>query len=301
MSIEELDEEAQELINEYTLAYAFVLSQIFWMIDKGGGKSFEDRAIDRIQNRLTRLNNTVKRFIDKQISEYYFSSLSDIDKKASSLKGIVSMDDSFSMIHKQALKQAQNDLFNDLARNTIYMNEDAKKVIREASKTILTDMIESGESYKTIKKKLKDDIAAKGITSFVDASKRRWKIDKYVDMAVRTKSRIIHNTGTLNRLAEYRERYSDNENFDLIQISNHSASDWCRHFEDKVFSISGNSKKYPPLSSLPNYGYNTLHPGCKHLFLSYMPAFQGEGKSASNKYLNNNIKELNKQDYHSRK
>jgi len=47
----------------------------------------------------------------------------------------------------------------------------------------------------------------------------------------------------------------------LVMITSHGAEDWCRFYEGKVFSISGASKDYPPLSEAPNGG-TPFHPRC---------------------------------------
>jgi hypothetical protein len=46
-------------------------------------------------------------------------------------------------------------------------------------------------------------------------------------------------------------------------ITAHGATDGCGFYEGRVYSITGTSEKYPPLSSLPNGG-PPFHPNCIH-------------------------------------
>lgn len=295
----------QMILLLYTVTYVAILKLLQQQIDGNYSIRQQKKLEKDIAVILSGLNKKAKIYLENVFSQYYLLSLRNIDAITIDIGDVKKIQGAKHAIHKEALKQAINDLYADLAKNTKYMNDEIKKIIRNNAQELLTGMIEGGESYITIKKQLKEKLLAEGVTSFKDAGGKRWKIDSYVDMVVRTKSRILHNEGTMNRLLEYQEKYSKNgeylEDYDLIQISNHNAEDWCSLFEDKVYSISGKSEYYPSIETLPNRPYNILHPNCKHLFLSYMPTLRGEGEAVSKKHQNLSMSELNKIDYESRK
>jgi hypothetical protein len=300
-SLEEIDEETQKLIVKYVVAHSYIIRLLKQQINKNLNEQQSQLLLSKIQRRLKELDNEAFKYIKNVFPNYYYLSLNILDNIVVNLDNVKILKGAEHAIHKQALKRAQEDLFNDLAKRTKFMSESAKKIIRENSKSLLQAMIEQGTSQKQIKQELKDLLEKQGVSSFVDASKRNWKIDRYVDMAVRTKSRILHNEGTINRLKEYQENsLTYNENFDLIQISNHSAEDWCSLYENKVYSVSGNHPIYPSVETLPNYPYKIFHPNCKHVWLPYVIGLRGSGQKIDSKYQNLSIKELNKIEYQQR-
>ncbi len=55
--------------------------------------------------------------------------------------------------------------------------------------------------------------------------------------------------------------------FDLIEmIPHHPTCEKCAILQDRVYSISGKDKRFPPLSMVYEEGTNLVHKGCKHTF-----------------------------------
>lgn len=117
-----------------------------------------------------------------------------------------------------------------------------------------------------------------GITAFVDKAGRHWSLHTYCSMVSRTTSRQAEVLSVLTADPEQ----------DLYRISSHGTTcALCAPYEGRVYSKSGTSPDYPPLSDAfgkqdPN-GPNTLtntwlniHPGCLHSIHSYTEA----GRSA---------------------
>lgn len=297
-SLEELDEETEKLILKYAITYATVLKILQQQINQGLNEREAQRLLKRINKHLKGLDIEALRYVKEVFPLYYLIALRNFDNIAVKLDGVKIVEGAEHAIHKQALRKAQNDLYRDLAKRTQSMSQQAKEIIRTNAKELLTAMIEQGTSYKTIKKELKEKLKNDGVSSFVDAGKKKWTIKKYVDMAVRTKSRILHNEGTINRLKEYQENQSEyNENFDLIQISEHGSDDWCGIYEGNVYSISGKHPYYPSVEVLPNRPYEILHPNCRHVWLPYVASLRGRGSRLNKEYENMSLKELNKIEY----
>ena len=117
-----------------------------------------------------------------------------------------------------------------------------------------------------------------GVTAFVDKAGRRWSLHTYCSMVSRTTSRQAEVLSVLTADPEQ----------DLYRISSHGTTcALCAPYEGRVYSKSGTSPDYPPLSDAfgkqdPN-GPNTLtntwlniHPGCLHSIHSFTEA----GRSA---------------------
>ncbi|WP_163581119.1 phage minor capsid protein [Gracilibacillus saliphilus] len=303
MSLNELDQSAGKLVENYQKAYRYILRRLEYQINNGLSESQSRSILREIQLELSKLDEQAYKWSYEVLPEYYYLALDNMDKEVALLNGVNVIGGSVAVMHKRALEVASNSLYDDLAKNTTYMSEQAKQIIRENGKEIIDRQVIIGESQRTTKRDLKKALVNNGVTSFVDAGKKEWNISNYSSMAVRTKSRLIHNQGTMNRLSEYSENYSNNPNFDLVQVSSHGSTCWCGYYEGMVFSVSGNHPDYPPLSSLPNFseGYQSFHPNCKHVLLPYMVELRGKGKTVSNQYLNKSIKEMNSLHYHATK
>ncbi|MCR1833141.1 phage minor capsid protein [Oceanobacillus caeni] len=301
MNLNGLDKSAGNLVKEYQRVYLYILDTLKYQINNGLSENQARSLLREIQLELKRLDEEAYKWSYDVLPQYYYSALSNVDASIAMLSSVNVIGGSPIVMHKQAIEVATNSLYTDLAKNTQYMSEQAKQIIRENGRELINRQVISGESQKRTKKDLKDALVKNGVTSFVDAGKKQWSIDNYSSMAIRTKSRLIHNQGTMNRLSEYRERYPENSNFDLIQISKHSSKCWCGYYEGTVWSISGKHPFYPSVERLPNYPYQSFHPNCKHVYLPYIEDLRGKGEIVNSQYLNRTIKDLNKEHYHKNK
>jgi hypothetical protein len=81
---------------------------------------------------------------------------------------------------------------------------------------------------------------------------------KYASMVVRTRTREATVGGILDRMQASGQ--------DLVTIVGRISKHFCTAYLGRVYSISGKSTKYPPLSSLPGYGEGgevpPFHPNC---------------------------------------
>ncbi|WP_339227832.1 phage minor capsid protein [Oceanobacillus sp. FSL K6-2867] len=304
MTLNDLDEAADELVKEYQRVYLYLVKRLEYQINNGLSENQARSILREIQLELQRLDEVAYKWSYEVLPEYYYLALSNIDAETALLTNVNVIGGSLVVMHKKAIEVASNSLYLDMAKNTQFMSEEAKKIIRNNGKEIFNRQVISGESQRRTKRDLRDALRENGVASFIDALKREWKIDKYASMAVRTKSRLIYNQGLINRLLEYRAQYPTNPNFDLVQVSSHGSKCWCGYFERMVFSISGNHPDYPSISRLPNFnlGYMSFHPSCKHVLKPFMPELKKDkGKKAPSNLLDKSIKEMNKIHYHKNK
>lgn len=82
----------------------------------------------------------------------------------------------------------------------------------------------------------------KGIPAIVDKGGRTWNSYTYASNILRSTNRAI--------TTDVQNKTFDDYDIDLVEISSHvGARPLCEPYQGKVFSRSGKSKKYPPLSS----------------------------------------------------
>ena len=143
--------------------------------------------------------------------------------------------------------------FNDYARG-------AEKILNEATRRQMRNKILEGRlkgsSVQKISKEIQGNLQNKNFQfSLIDRGGKKWSIADYSNMLTRTHLIKANNEGTINRANEY--------NIDIVQISNHAtACPTCMKYENKIYSLSGSSKKYPQLDLQPPF-----HPNCRHAIL----------------------------------
>lgn len=90
------------------------------------------------------------------------------------------------------------------------------------------------------------DTADLGVPAYVDSAGRNWTPEGYVKMVVRNNQRRVSSAAMFQAAAE--------GDTDLVEISSHvGARPKCAPYQGKIYSISGNHPKYPPLAST-SYG-----------------------------------------------
>lgn len=268
-------------------------------VDSGLSERHTRSILKSIEDILYDLDKEAYRYCTEILPQYYEVGLFRVDEDVKLLGlATISGGATGAVLHQNAIERAVKNTYQDLAARTKYMSEELKKIIRDTSSEIIKRQMITGESRKSVQKELANELDKQGVNSFIDNSNRKWNIARYSELLIRTKPRILTNEGTMDRLSLYKEKYpKEEENFDLVQISRHESKDWCKFFESTVWSISGKSEKYPSVNRLPN-GYATLHPNCKHSFLSYMPSLRGEGKVIDESFLDQSVRSLNKKYYY---
>ncbi len=114
------------------------------------------------------------------------------------------------------------------------------------------------DSNQTSKRLARELSQAVGEGKLIQVNNRRYTPEVYAGIVAST------------RLAEAASAAAINVSLasgqDLVQISDHGASDpVCDAFAGKVFSVSGQDKRFPPLKEQPPY-----HPNCKHRMLPFV-------------------------------
>lgn len=99
---------------------------------------------------------------------------------------------------------------------------------------------------------------------FVQAGRYRYTPRYYSELVARTKFHEAQSVGAMTTAKNY--------GTDLVQVSSHNTSTAiCIPFEGNIYSISGASTRYPPLTDTPPY-----HPNCLHLlFPTFESALEG--------------------------
>lgn len=119
----------------------------------------------------------------------------------------------------------------------------------------IAEGVVTGQTRKEIVSAVKNELKDNGLIALRDRGGKSWSLDRYADMLARTKLTEARNSGLATRMLE--------NGHDLVQVSiNGSDHEACAEQEGKIFSLTGKTPGYPPLSDAENEGL--FHPNCKH-------------------------------------
>lgn len=174
---------------------------------------------------------------------------------------------SFSGVDQRQVRALARALEGDLGDALVTVGREADDALRRATLQEVGTGRAGGGTQRQTTARLRQRLADEGVTALVDRGGRRWRLEVYSRMAVRTTSRQAATAGTVERLREAGE--------DLIAISSHVGScDVCKPFEGRTYSLSGASETYPRAKYLPPF-----HPNCRHVAVPSGASFEAFERS----------------------
>lgn len=164
-----------------------------------------------------------------------------------------------SNINRQAISTIADSLSGRLADATVTVGRTVDDVfkregLRLASEQLLAERTES-DAASVLAGRLRDQ----GVHSFTDKAGRRWTLDRYARMAVRTTAAEAASEGVRQRVLA--------AGWDLVRIPSHQCSHHpadpehpCRKYEGRTLSLTGRTPGFDRLDRLPPF-----HPQCLHV------------------------------------
>lgn len=126
-----------------------------------------------------------------------------------------------------------------------------RDVISEASAQVLLGSVTRRQAAQLAL----DRFAVRGITGFIDSTGRRWALESYVEMALRSSAGQAAVQGHIDRLTQ--------TGHDLVIVSDAPEEcPLCRPWEGRVLSLKGVSPGYATFAQATAAGL--FHPGCRH-------------------------------------
>ena len=154
-----------------------------------------------------------------------------------------------------------------LARNVHSAVEDKKDLILDAiAKAEKQD--EAGATVGRVRNIIEEELKKDNPEMVVKyANGAKMPLSSYAEMLARTSRIESSNTGAFDRCKQL--------GIDLVYCPPvPNCCPYCKKFEDKVYSISGNDKRFPALyETALQRGYNIMHPNCRHEFLQWHESY----------------------------
>lgn len=267
-----LDFDVTRITAVYKKAYSNILTNLVDRLSYNGG-DFSDvnaitemellRQIDlalnqanvQVQEEITDYIN--KQYVNGQINHYI--AVNGITNYETILKEFP-----FASINWTMANQLIADTMEDLLFATDNTKKKIKRIIRDTvSKHLQLNAIQ-GESYKTIKQLIIKDLQKQGLSKkivkegfvgVIDKGGRKWGLQNYADMVVKTKTHQAYIEGL-------KQQSMDTGN-DLAVIPRKGATDPCANFEGMIISLTGQTKGYMTYEQLRATNL-IFHPRCSH-------------------------------------
>lgn len=174
------------------------------------------------------------------------------------------------------------DLQTDLLKATRNTEESVKAIVRESFAKSMAEGALKSQKRSAIASKVKQEITKRALknklsenVAIIDKMGRKWSLDRYVNMAVRTKVNNVYFDGI-------REQ-AKSEGMDLAVINtNPGTTDACKTYEGMIISLNGETKGYKTYEQL-KASKKIFHPNCRH-FARPIPSLDLVPKSILDKH-----------------
>ena len=243
----------------------------------------EVAALERVQKILQSMVDTSWSYVPAMIEKIFYHS----DKDAAGYANARSMPGMYSVTQIALMEQLANNLQGELLEMAGTAKKSVESVFTIARlendpyrKLALEQVLRqeaAGKPWIRTSEDLIKEMETNGITGFTDKAGRRWSIQAYGNMAVRTTARQAEVAALLS-----------SDDYDLWQITKVGTTcPVCAPLEGRVYSKSGTNPDYPPLtvafgkvdpagSNDLSHTYLNIHPNCLHALIKYTTI----GKSA---------------------
>ncbi|MCK9461597.1 MAG: phage minor capsid protein [Proteobacteria bacterium] len=201
--------------------------------------------------------------------------------------GIQPMGVQLSPVQLKAIKAMSDDLYTSFGNSLLTVRKDITNTFSLVERQELVDRIQSGVLSGSSRKKVVDGLNEilknQGVSSLIDKGGKRWQLDTYAEMLVRTKMNEVERLAGQYALLE--------RGHDLVQISAHlSSCESCRIVEGKVYSMTGATAGYPTFDQIKGMSRHIFGPNCRHRTVAYHPEF--DDKSSQTKKYSVRSKEI---------
>jgi len=162
----------------------------------------------------------------------------------------------FGKIHQQAVEVLAENSYSRLLDVNNVVGRRVDDIFRTVALENTKGSVIGYETTKQAAKRIREDLAERGITGFRDKAGHEWDMARYAKVLANETTNGAFRQGTINRLQE--------KGHDLVRLSSHSGScPRCTPFEGRTFSLSGTDSEYPSLDEARAGG--VFHPGCLHV------------------------------------
>jgi len=271
--------EEKKLIKLYQKAFNDILTRINMSIDAGRFTARDKALLIDLNRILNHLEIEMTQFTFEDLPAMYQAERAKAITLLNEALGTSAIAEQLTMVDDRAIREIQK-LFYKGQKGAITA---VKKNINNVVGKLATKQKLTGGKTKALAEEFARIIEGNGVFTFEDEAGRQWNLVDYGRMAIRTANTRAVNQSTINAGQELGN--------DLVRMSHHlSSCPICAMYEGRIYSISGNDKRYPSLASINNEAmvtYGTVHPNCRHRFTNYIERLNTDEENEQNRINSN--------------
>lgn len=252
------------LTNIFKTAYASIVEEIATATDFGVAN--RKAILAQIDQILTDLGVDTQAVVETELTKQYKIGANDAIKQLTNIGADISVSEGFNRVHKEAIAGLVDSAATAFGESMTGVDRSAQLLLGKISRETITQKIAEGviggKARREINSLIKGQLQEQGLDALIDKAGHSWTLDRYADMLFRTKSVEARNRGLINRMAE--------NNYDLVQVSAHGATDVCADWEGEILSATGATPGYPTVADAEADGL--FHPNCKHAINVLIPS-----------------------------
>src|SRR5699024_3484652 len=262
------DKDIKRLLKYYKRSYALIVHNLINVLDNPEVSEIivkQEASLARQLQLILKQNDEIilpetekiirKAFTEGQAQAMF--SLGDARTLSEATKGV-----GMSMLARKSVDAMIQDTFEDVLAITERTDKRIKKTVRKiAGESMRLNAIQQ-LGYDTTRKEIISKLLKEGFSKNItknfkgitDSAGRKWKLDSYVNMLVKTKMQQSYIEGIKTESIE--------RGTDLALISSHNATDDCNKYEGIVISLTGSTEGFLVYEDLRETN-EIFHPHCK--------------------------------------
>lgn len=243
-----------------------------------GTKVYANTILKQLEKQLKRMERQSAYYVESVIPAEYQKGLDEVYGYFKRNNLMMSPPAAFAQLHGDMIYMVAREMqyqigqgLEQAGRQVIRYVEDARDdALRMAGLEATGEKLASGSTVRQMQQNLVGKLQSQGfMTVQYGSGKRAYQVslDAYAAMVARSTTREAGNLA--------RETQLTANGYDLVRMTSHYPTcEICAQFQGRVYSISGNDKRFPPLSRAFSSGYRNIHPNCRHSVHPYVESLQ---------------------------
>lgn len=254
----------ESLVITYQKAQQSLINLIATKEARGTSTLYQKTLLAQINKELARLTQDAQGWAESVLPKEYKAGVQAANQGLTNL-GVESVPayETFAKLHTSQVELLIQNAKQDLIEANMFVGRQLQDSIRQAGIEAIAQKTAQGQTVKETKKLLTQALIDQGLNGIKMRNGAMMRLDSYAELVARSTSREAQNKGMLNQMTSL--------GYDLVQMSTHKTScAVCAALQGRVYSISGNDKRYPPLTRAYNGVHANIHPRCRHVLAPYV-------------------------------
>lgn len=242
----------------------------------GTAKSYYRKLIKEIEESIKELQKSAAAYVNTAVPADYMENAAEIFEQMKAQNIIMKPPEAFRQLHTDAIYDLRREVMTQIEQGIAKAKQQTEGLITEAreiaEKSALRNIaldaaqnkIDTVGTITDMQQEVIKKIEETGVLKVEVGSgehKREMSLTNYAHLVARSTSREVGNTARINQMSA--------NGFDLVEIPPHYPTcEICAILQDRVYSISGEDKRFPPLSKAIGV-YKNIHPHCRHVIVGW--------------------------------